>query len=128
MDDRELIARVLAGEAAAERALYDRHVDRVYRLAYRLAGDPDLAMDFTQDTFIRAFDRLASYRGDAAFSTWLTAVAFRSAVLSTATPPAFRQSGGRLAADGQNLVDKPAKALRRFRVIQLGHWNAGEAI
>jgi RNA polymerase sigma-70 factor (ECF subfamily) len=75
VDDRELIARVLAGEATAERALYDRHVDRVYRLAYRLAGDPDLAMDFTQDTFIRAFDRLASYRGDAAFSTWLTAVA-----------------------------------------------------
>ena len=75
MDDRELIARVLAGEGAAERELYERHVDRVYRLAYRLAGDPDLAQEFTQDTFIRAFDRLASYRGESAFSPWLSSVA-----------------------------------------------------
>ena len=75
MDDKDLIARVLAGEAGAERELYDRHVDRVYRLAYRLAGDPDLARDFTQDTFIRAFERLASFRGESAFSTWLSSVA-----------------------------------------------------
>ena len=38
--------------------LYDQHVDRVYRLAFRLAGDDDLARDFTQETFIRAFQRL----------------------------------------------------------------------
>ena len=75
MDDRELIARVRAGDAAAERALYDRHVDRVYRLAYRLAGDDDLAREFTQDTFIRAFDRLDTFRGEAALSTWLHSIA-----------------------------------------------------
>lgn len=75
MDDHQLIARVLAGAAGAERELYDRYVDRVYRLAYRLAGDADLARDFTQDAFIRVFDRLADFRGEAAFSTWLTTVA-----------------------------------------------------
>ena len=71
MDDRTLIARALAGDAAAERALYDAHVDRIYRLAYRFAGSDDLARDFTQDTFIRAFSRLHEFRGESAFSTWL---------------------------------------------------------
>ena len=74
MDETQLIARVRAGDSAAERALYDAHVDRVYRLAFRLAGDDTLAQDFTQETFIRAFDRLGSFRGDAAFSTWLHAI------------------------------------------------------
>jgi RNA polymerase sigma-70 factor, ECF subfamily len=71
VDETQLIARVRAGDSAAQRALYDAHVDRVYRLAFRLAGDDALAQDFTQETFIRAFDRLGSFRGDAAFSTWL---------------------------------------------------------
>jgi len=75
VDERQLIARVLAGDAAAERALYEAHVDRIYRLAYRLAGDDDLAREFTQDTFIRAFQRLADFRGQAAFSTWLHTIA-----------------------------------------------------
>lgn len=66
-----MIARALAGDAAAERALYDAHVDRIYRLAYRFAGSDDLARDFTQDTFIRAFSRLHDFRGESAFSTWL---------------------------------------------------------
>ena len=74
MDERDLIARVRAGDAAAERALYDAHVDRVYRLAYRLAGDDALAQDFTQETFIRAFGKLDTFRGESAFSTWLHSI------------------------------------------------------
>ncbi|MGH7672595.1 MAG: RNA polymerase sigma factor, partial [Gemmatimonadales bacterium] len=74
MDERDLISRVRAGDGVAARALYDAHVDRVYRLAYRLAGDDALARDFTQETFIRAFDRLATFRGDSALSTWLHAI------------------------------------------------------
>jgi RNA polymerase sigma-70 factor (ECF subfamily) len=74
VDERQLIARVRDGDGIAERALYDAHVDRVYRLAYRLAGDGALAQDFTQETFIRAFGKLDSFRGDSAFSTWLHAI------------------------------------------------------
>ena len=62
MDESALIARVRAGDGAAERALYDTHVDRVYRLAYRLSGDDELAREFTQDTF------------EARLSTWLYAI------------------------------------------------------
>ena len=75
VEERELIARARLGDGAAERALYDAHVDRVYRLSYRLAGDDELARDFTQETFIRAFAKLDGFRGDAAFSTWLHRIA-----------------------------------------------------
>lgn len=75
VDERQLIAAAVAGEVTAQRMLYDRHVDRVYRLAYRLAGDDDLARDFTQETFIRAFERLADFRSESSFSTWLHTIA-----------------------------------------------------
>lgn len=75
MNDRELIGRVLAGDPGAERALYEAHVDRVFRLVYRMAGDMDRAQDWVQETFIRAFDRLAEFRGESALSTWLCSIA-----------------------------------------------------
>lgn len=76
LNDSELIDAVLAGDARAERALYDAHVDRVFRLCYRLAnGADDRAQDFTQETFIRAFDRLPEFRGEAALGTWLHSIA-----------------------------------------------------
>src|SRR5207244_6250145 len=75
VDERELIARVRAGDGVAERALYDAHVDRVYRLAYRLVGDDDLAREFTQDTFVRAFERLGSFREEAKVSAGLYSIA-----------------------------------------------------
>lgn len=69
--DRQLVQRCLTGEPNAERELYDAHVDRIYRLMHRMAGDGDLAADFTQETFIRAFERLQQYRGDSSLATWL---------------------------------------------------------
>jgi RNA polymerase sigma-70 factor (ECF subfamily) len=75
LDERALIARAVAGDASAQRALYDAHVDRVYRLAFRLAGDDDLARDFTQDAFIRAFQRLGEFRAESSLGTWLHAIA-----------------------------------------------------
>jgi len=91
VDDRELVARVRAGDGAAERALYDRHVDRVYRLAFRLAGDDDLAREFTQETFIRAFERLDTFRGDAALATWLHSIATSVALNGLRKVKRFRQ-------------------------------------
>lgn len=71
VSEPELIARVLAGDRDAARALYDAHAPRVFRLAYRLTGEAELAREFTQETFIRAFRRLGDFRGDAALATWL---------------------------------------------------------
>jgi RNA polymerase sigma-70 factor, ECF subfamily len=75
VDDRELIGQVLAGDPRAERALYDAHVDRVYRLVYRMVDDMHRAQDYTQETFIRAFRRLADFRGESALSTWICSIA-----------------------------------------------------
>ena len=74
VEDSQLLAKVRAGDPAAERALYDAHVDRVYRLAYRMTGDEALAQDFTQEAFIRAFNKLHTFRGDSALSTWMHTV------------------------------------------------------
>jgi RNA polymerase sigma-70 factor (ECF subfamily) len=74
VNELQLVTRVVAGDAAAERELYETHVDRIYRLAFRLAGDDELARDFTQATFIRAFEKIGSFRGDSSLSTWLHSI------------------------------------------------------
>jgi RNA polymerase sigma-70 factor (ECF subfamily) len=74
-DQRALIERARRGDAAAHRALYDTHVERIYRLTFRLTGSEHLARDVTQDTFVRAFAGIEGFRGDAAFATWLHSIA-----------------------------------------------------
>lgn len=77
MTERELIERARDGDRTAERELYEAHVDRVYRLAFRMCGRDDLAQDCVQETFVRAFGALKKFRGDAALSTWLHSIATR---------------------------------------------------
>lgn len=73
--DDARVQRVRAGEVGAARELYDAHAPRVYRLAYRFAGDPARAEDWVQETFVRAFQRIHEFRGEAAFGTWLRTIA-----------------------------------------------------
>jgi RNA polymerase sigma-70 factor (ECF subfamily) len=75
LTELELVERARGGDERAFRTLYDANVDRVYRLAYRMAGEDALARDFTQEAFLRAWQRLDQFRGSAAFSTWLHAIA-----------------------------------------------------
>lgn len=56
-------------------ALMARHERRVYNLAYRMLGNVEDARDATQEAFLSCFRRLSTFRGDAAFSTWLHRVA-----------------------------------------------------
>lgn len=65
------VRRAQAGDRAAFRDLYEEHVGRVYALCLRMTGDPQEAMERTQDAFVRAWRKLDSFRGDAAFGTWL---------------------------------------------------------
>ncbi len=74
-DEQLLITRVLDGDRGAARTLYEAHVHRVHRLVFRLCGDEDLTHDLTQDVFIRAFDQLPRFRGEAALGTWLHRIA-----------------------------------------------------
>jgi RNA polymerase sigma-70 factor (ECF subfamily) len=71
----ELIDRARGGEVAAFERLYRAHVGRVHGLCRRMVGDWHLAEELTQDVFVRAWRRLSSFRGDAAFGTWLHRIA-----------------------------------------------------
>ena len=75
MDQRELVERARRGDPTAQRVLYDAHVDRIYRLTYRLTGREHMARELTQDAFVRAFAGLGSFRGESAFGSWLHTIA-----------------------------------------------------
>jgi RNA polymerase sigma-70 factor (ECF subfamily) len=91
VSDAELIDRVLAGDPSAERALYDAHVDRIFRLVYRMAGDLDRAQDWVQETFIRAFQKLGEFRGESALSTWLCSIAISVSLNGLRKAKRFRE-------------------------------------
>jgi len=74
-DQHALIERARRGDASAHRALYDTHVERIYRLTFRLTGVEHLARELTQDTFVRAFGAIDGFREDSAFGTWLHTIA-----------------------------------------------------
>ena len=74
-DQRALLERARRGDPSAHRALYDTHVDRIYRLTFRLTGSEHLARELTQDTFVRAFQRIEGFREESAFGTWLHTIA-----------------------------------------------------
>jgi RNA polymerase sigma-70 factor, ECF subfamily len=78
--DEELIARARHGDAAAFGELVDRHRSAVYRAALAALGSHADAEDAAQDAFLLAYRRLDSFRGDAAFKTWLLAIAWRQAI------------------------------------------------
>ena len=70
-DDATLIARALAGHEDAFEALVERHQRRIYGLALRVLRDHDQADEATQRTFVRAWERLRTFRAEASFATWL---------------------------------------------------------
>lgn len=70
-DVDDAVDRAQAGDQAAFEQLYRDHVGRVYALCLRMTADTGRAEELTQDVFLRAWTKLSTFRGDAAFSTWL---------------------------------------------------------
>ncbi len=60
-----------SGDRRAFERLYRAHVNRIFSLCTRMAGDRQKAEELTQDVFVRAWDKLAQFRGESAFGTWL---------------------------------------------------------
>ena len=67
-DDAVLAAN---GDRRAFERLYRNHVDRIYSVCMRMVSDRSRAEELTQDVFVRAWEKSKTFRGDAAFSTWL---------------------------------------------------------
>lgn len=80
MSDERLIARTLAGEPAAFGQLVVRYQDRLYNALVRVTGSAEDARDVAQDAFVQAFLKLDTFRGNAAFFTWLYRIAFNLAM------------------------------------------------
>lgn len=70
-DEAKLVRLASDGDAAARRELFDAHRDAAYQVAFRVTGRHEDALDVVQDAFIKAFERLGDFDGNAAFRTWL---------------------------------------------------------
>ena len=77
--DGSLATRAAAGDREAFAALLERHYDRIFRLGARVLGDADEAADLAQDVCIALPAKLASYRGNSKFTTWLYRVVVNAA-------------------------------------------------
>ena len=79
-DDAQLAAAARAGDREAFGAIVARYQERIVRHLTRLTGDPDLALDLAQDTFVAAYRGISRQREDAALAAWLFRIATNRAL------------------------------------------------
>ena len=78
-EDADLIAACQSGDLSAFERLVNRYQDRVIRVLYLLLGDADDAQDVGQETFLRAYRYIGSFRGRSSIATWLHRIAINTA-------------------------------------------------
>lgn len=84
--EKELLARIRAGERAAAEALVDANYRRIFAYLCKCSGDPGAAEDLTQDTFRKAWVALAGFDGRSSVSTWLHRIAYTTFLNSIRGP------------------------------------------
>ncbi|HEX4826257.1 MAG TPA: RNA polymerase sigma factor [Candidatus Polarisedimenticolaceae bacterium] len=78
--DDELIAAIRSGSDLAFDRLMRRYRRLVYRVAYGYVGDPDDALDVVQETFLKVYSRLSSFRGEGTLKSWIVRIAANEAM------------------------------------------------
>lgn len=78
--EEEVIRRIVEGETELFALLADRYGRAVHALVYRIVGNPEDAEEVTQEVLLKAFARLADFRGRSSFATWLHRIACNTAV------------------------------------------------
>jgi RNA polymerase sigma-70 factor (ECF subfamily) len=79
LDDHALVARVLDGDRSAFRYIMQRCNQRLFRVARAVIGDDSEAEDVLQESYMRAYHKLDTFRGEATLSTWLTTIVLNEA-------------------------------------------------
>lgn len=102
MNEQELLSACRRGDEAAFETLVHLHENKVYTLCRRMCGNEDDALEASQDAFLAAWRGLPSFRGDAAFSTWLYRLA------SNACIDVLRRRRESLSLDDADLALNPA--------------------
>lgn len=120
-DERVLVREAQAGNLGAFERLYRSTVGLVHAICLRMAGDAALAEELTQDVFVRAWEKLATFRGESAFATWLTRLAV-NVVLSERRERRRREARVIVAEGLESLAvpvppGKPGQALDLERAI-----------
>lgn len=125
--DRTLLDRHLAGDRAAFGELVRRHQDRLWAVALRTLGDPEEAADALQDALLSAFRRAASFRGEAAVTSWLHRIVVNACLdrirHNRARPAVPLPAGDEVAAPGDEIAGRAAaidleQALQRLPAEQ----------
>lgn len=106
-DESVDVALAASGDGYAFERLYRSHVARIHSLARRMTG-PEYADELTQDVFVRAWEKLGTFRGDAAFGTWLHRLAV-NLILSRRTKLGRERVR---AADSALLESQPSRPAR----------------
>jgi RNA polymerase sigma factor (sigma-70 family) len=78
--EQSLITAALAGDQKAYQELFDQHRSSINHIIAKIVRNPDEARDLVQETFIKAFSSLASYRFEYRFSTWLYKIAANNSI------------------------------------------------
>ena len=102
LQDARLIERARSGDVDAFEHVYRREVGRVYALCLRMSGDAGRARELTQSVFVRAWDRLASFRGDSQLSSWLHRIAVNEVLIEARTD---RRRRARVVLAGDEVDD-----------------------
>ncbi len=105
MPDDEVVSRVLGGDTALYEVLMRRYNRRLYRVARSILHDGAEAEDVMQEAYVRAFEHLREFAGEAKFSTWLTKIAVHEALRRV------RRRGRTEDLDGR-IMDHPARDTR----------------
>ncbi|MBZ5534562.1 MAG: sigma-70 family RNA polymerase sigma factor [Acidobacteriia bacterium] len=81
IDEKQLVKDAKAGKYEAFEALVHRYERKIYNVAYRLSGNRDDAEDVLQETFLKAFENLRRFRGEASFYTWVMRIAVNATLI-----------------------------------------------
>jgi RNA polymerase sigma-70 factor (ECF subfamily) len=79
--DSSMVKRAQRGDSDAFAALFHAHKARIYSVCLRMTNNSAEAEDLTQDAFLQVFRKIASFRGDSAFSTWLHRIAVNTVLM-----------------------------------------------
>jgi len=123
LDETSAVRQARRGDERAWRELYDRHVDLVFRLAYRVVDDRDTALDVVQEAFMKASTALDGFRGDSSFRSWIAAIALneaRSWLRRRGREPTIRlEAGPEPASRARSPEDRVADAELAGRALRL---------
>jgi RNA polymerase sigma-70 factor, ECF subfamily len=107
-EEWRLVQAAQGGDLSAFETLYRENERKVFGLCFRMASDPTLAEELTQDVFVRAWQKLSSFQGRSAFSSWLYPLAVNVALSERRSRR--RRTSHEMATDDLASLERPEKA------------------